>query len=127
MEKNRLSAIAARLLRGAVFALSLAAGLAVATPAQLPLSGAGDAVRAEPELQPSLQAPQAPLARADLSRAPGVRLAAPAKLLEAQPTAAEAGPGVPLQVGFARSIAALSTAGAYAGTLDWQALADGAQ
>lgn len=106
--------------------LLAAAGIAMAAPLEPAPSAPGDTARAEPEVQPRLQAPQAPLARADLARAARVRLATPAKALEAQGSV-DTGPGMPLQVGFARSIASLSTPQAFAGTIDWQALGDGAR
>lgn len=127
VETNRFTANAARLLRAAAAAFAFAmAGAAAAAPMAAPLSAGGDVARAELEIQPQVQAPQAPVARANPDRAAKIRLAAPAKTLEAQ-ASVDAGPGAPLQVGFARSVAPLATPEAFAGTLDWQALGDGSR
>ena len=67
---------------------------------------AAEPVRAEPEIQPELPAAPEAVARADLALAAKVRLA-PAKAREVQGTAGGAS-GVPLQVGYPRSVPALA-------------------
>jgi lysyl endopeptidase len=84
---------------------------------------AAEAVRAEPQIQPELPAGPEAVPRADLALAAKVRLPA-AKAREVQGTAGGAS-GVPLQVGYPRSVAALASARDVSAQLAWQPLVGG--
>jgi hypothetical protein len=101
--------------------------IACAAHAQNP-SPAGDReIRVEPEYQPYTKSNETPkVARADPSAIHAVTLA-PAAANAMQKSARPAGPGIPLQVGFARSVAELSDRIHTISTMQWRTLSSGAQ
>ncbi len=112
---------------GTIAACAIVPRVAAAPPETEPVAQEA-APRAEREVQPEGVQPPTPStrARADASRTRHVRIGAPAQ--EAYPKQLMApSPGVPLAVGFARSVTELQGADATARHLDWQPLDEGAQ